>query len=184
MKPTSKRMYWSVLFALVACASVCAANPPAPTEQHQELEAEVGVWDAETKMWMEPESKAAVGKAIETNTMFGEAWLLSDFEGEFAGFSFQGHGQFGYDPIAKKYVGTWIDTMSPYLSVMEGERDPSGKLIMLSKGRDPATGNENVTKLVSTMIDDDHKKFEMYAPVPGQQDQWWKMMEVHYTRRK
>ena len=56
--------------------------------------------------------------------MTGGLWVLSKFEGDFGGMKFEGRGQFGYDPIKKKYVGTWIDSMSPTLSVLEGNTTP------------------------------------------------------------
>ena len=50
----------------------------------------------------------------------GGLWLISTFEGEFGGAKFEGRGQFGYDASKGKYVGTWIDSMSPNMSLLEG----------------------------------------------------------------
>ncbi len=162
--------------------SLHAQGPAQATPEHEALAEEAGVWDAKTKMWMAPDAEPMAGKAVETNKMLGDLWLVSEFQGEMMGMKFTGHGQYGYDPTTKKYVGTWVDTMSPYLSVMEGTME-DGKLTMMSRGRDMQTGKETTTKMVSTYPDKDHKTFTMYAPVEGKADAWWKMFEVQYTRR-
>lgn len=153
--------------------------------EHRILASEAGVWDAESKFWMTPEADPLTSKAVETNSMLGEFWMVSQYKSDLGGFPFEGRGQFGYDPVSKKFTGTWVDTMSPYLSVMEGSMDQSSKtLTMLSKGRDAQTGKESLSKMVTTYVDEDHKKFEMFGPVEGKEGQWWKMMEINYTRRK
>ena len=47
------------------------------------------------------------------HSVTGGLWVASTFQGDFGGMTFEGRGQFGYDPAKKKYVGTWIDSMSP-----------------------------------------------------------------------
>ena len=175
----------SVMVALAFSTSQAVLAQGRPTAEHRALASEVGVWDAESKFWMAPETDPLESKAVETNTMLGEFWINSQYKSDLGGVPFEGHGQFGYDPVAKKFVGTWIDTMSPFLSTMEGAMDEAHKtLTVFSKGRDPQTGEENVSKMVTTYVDDNHKKFEMFGPVEGKEGHWWKMMEVNYTRRK
>jgi hypothetical protein len=55
-------------------------------------------------------------------------WLVSDFEGS-SGFG--GHGVHGYDVEKKKYVGTWIDSMSTLLHAKEGEWDAAKRTMTL-----------------------------------------------------
>ncbi len=179
----------SLVLALVvlslATTSLHAQGPmPQVTAEHAGLAHEIGVWDADTKMWMAPGAEPMASKAVETNKMLGKMWMVSEFRGEVMGMTFVGHGQFGYDPQKKKYVGTWIDTFSPHLSVMEGTMDEATKtLTMMSKGFDPMLGKEVTSKMVSTMIDKDHKKFQIFMPVEGKEGEWWKKMEIEYTRR-
>jgi len=158
---------------------------PQATAEHKSLEYYVGTWDADSKFWMAPGTEPMTGKAVETNKLLGTMWMVSEFKGEVMGMPFTGLGQYGYDLQKKKYVGTWIDTMSPYLSVMKGTMDKSTKtLTMMSKGFDPMLGKESISKMVSTMIDHDHKKFQIFMPVKGKEGEWWKQMEIEYTRRK
>jgi hypothetical protein len=44
----------------------------------------------------------------------------------------------GYDPQKKKYVGTWVDSVTPYLWTYEGSLDASGRILTLeTEGRIP-----------------------------------------------
>ena len=153
--------------------------PPAPeiTKQHEMLKKEVGVWDAELKMWMAgPDAEPMVMPAVEKNRMMGELWVMSEFEsGPFKGF-----GQIGYDPVKKKYVGTWVDNMNPHLSTMEGNHEDNGDLVMYSEGYNPQTKELEKTKSVSRSISDDEKDFVAYKKVG---DEWVKSMEIKYKRR-
>ena len=176
---------FSLLQAIPMASTYGQDYPPKPTAEHQALAEDVGVWDAETKFWMQPDTDPITSKAVETNTMAGQLWLITEFKGNFAGMPFVGHGQFGYDPIAKKYIGTWVDSMAPYLYTMEGTFDEQTKtLTMMSTGRDPKTGKISTSKNITQYIDADTKTFEIHAPVPGQEGKWWKMMEISYKRRK
>ena len=174
------------LLAVVLTVTATLAQGPLPqaSEEHKILEHEAGIWDAEMKIWHTPDAEPVGGKAVETNHMLGSMWLVSEIKGDMMGMPFTGRGQYGYDPTKKKYIGTWIDNISPYLSLMEGTMDDSHKLTMLSKGRDFQTGEIQTTKLESTYPDQDHKTFTMFAPVPDKEGEWWKMMEIHYTKRK
>lgn len=188
-----------MMFRIVSCAVVAFALPaaltfnassanaqaPQPSAEHEGFKHEVGVWDAESKTWMAPDAEPILSKGVETNRMHGPMWLVSEFESEIMGAPYNGHGQFGYDPKKQKYVGTWIDNYSPHLTVMEGTMDEATKtLTMMSEGYNMMTGEKETSKMVSKMIDDDHKKFEIFGPVPGKPGEWWKKMEINYTRRK
>lgn len=184
MNRSSRSRFSGVSLMLLAVASTAVAQGPiAPTEEHEALRREAGVWKATMKMWAMPEqAEPMVMQAKETNTLLGPFWLLSEFEGQFAGNSFTGRAQLGYDPVAKEYVGTWIDTMTPYLATMKGQYDPeSDSLTMISKGRDPATGEIATTTNVTKFIDENTKTFTMYQGDAADQDAW-KMMEIEYQR--
>ena len=63
---------------------------------------------------------------------------MSDFEGDFEGLKYNGHGQFGYDAKMKKYVGTWVDSFGPHVTHMVGKYDAKTKtLTYATKGVNP-----------------------------------------------
>src|SRR3954452_3140191 len=90
-----------------------AQQPPRPSAEHERLKQMAGEWDAQVKLALGPgktqESKGEYTAKIEVGGFF----LITEFKGELAGAKFQGRGVTGYDPFKKKYVGTWIDSMSP-----------------------------------------------------------------------
>ncbi len=163
-------------------------QPPAtePTAEHKILAAEEGTWDATVKTFTGgPDAEPAVSKGTEVNTvMAGGLWVLSKFEGEFAGMKFEGRGQFGYDPLKKKYVGTWIDSISPNLSVLEGEYDAKTKTMTYSgDGVDPNSKAKYTQKMVTTTKDDGSRIFSLLMKFEGQKDAV-KFMEITYQKRK
>ncbi len=155
-----------------------------PTEHHEAMTHEVGVWDADVTVWMAPDAEPEKSKAVETNEMLGKMWLMSRFEGEFGGEKFLGRSATGYDPIKKKYVGGWVDTMSPFMFRMEGDFDEdSDTLTMMGEGIDCMTGKPIKSKLVTKYQGDDMKTFEMYRQDESDPSKWSKTMEAKYTRR-
>ena len=169
----------AVVPVLLIClvGSVCfAQQPPQPTEAHKYLTKDEGVWKGTMKLFMPGQDPIAM-PVKETNKMFGNGlWLLSEFD---AG-PFQGRGQFGYDSQKKKYTGTWIDNMNPYMSVMEGDFDVEKmQMVMQFKGMDTATGKLQDMKSVMTMQGEDKRTFVMYAKNGGD---WQKAFEIDYER--
>ena len=185
MKTTHAGLCLAALF-LTASASA-QENPTAtkPSPEHQILAADAGTWDATIKSFMGgPDSDPVVSKGVETNeVLMGGLWVLSRFEGSFGPGKFEGRGQFGYDPIKKKYVGTWIDSLSPNLSVLEGEYDPKTKT-MTYKGEGVAPeGVKYTQRMVTTTKDDGSRVFTLYMKVGEAKDEA-KFMEITYTKRK
>lgn len=164
-----------------------SAIPDPVTEHHEVLKKDAGVWDAEVTIWPQgPQAEPLTSPGVETNRIVGGGlWLISDFKGSVAGQTFEGHGQFGYDPIEKKYVGTWVDSMSPFLNTMEGTYDASTQtLTMISEGRDPQTGKTVKSKSEARYVDEDHRIFTMSMANPANPSQFVKVMQIDYTRRR
>lgn len=175
-----------VLLAVACSAATAAVAQPGMfpvTEAHKQMAREAGVWSADVKLWMGPDADPVSSKGQEKNEMLGDYWLVSTFTGETVGQKFTGKSLLGYDPQSKKFVGTWCDTMTPYMTKMEGDYDvQKHALTLIGEGRDPATGEISKSKMVTTYIDENTKKFEMFGPAPGADGQWWKMLEISYKR--
>ena len=114
----------------------------------------------------------------------GTVLVLSKFEGEFGGMKFMGRGLFGYDPVKKKYVGTWIDSTSTILSVLEGDYDAKTKtMTLVGDGYDPAQKAKFTQKMVTTTKEDGTRVFTLFMKFEGQPAEV-KFMEITYTKRK
>jgi hypothetical protein len=167
---------------LVGSAQGQEMQLPKPGPEHEILKKDVGVWDATVESSMEPGGKPTVTKGVETNTMFdGGLWLVQDFKGEFFGAPFQGHGVTGYDPSKKKYVGTWVDSMTTGLSKIEGTYDPKTKTINSSMESPAPDGSMMKMRSTSEWKDDNSRVSTMYASAG--QGKEIVVMKITYKRR-
>ncbi|MEM7307464.1 MAG: DUF1579 family protein [Planctomycetota bacterium] len=114
-------------------------EPIPPTAHHQRLMDGVGMWEGTIAM-MVPGFDSTPQKATEKVEAFGSYWTNTHFQCEFMGQPYHGRGSFGFDPKSGKHLGTWIDTMSPHLSVMEGEFDEGTKTLTMHWDAPDMTG--------------------------------------------
>jgi hypothetical protein len=172
--------------ASLLSASAMAQSFPKPTPEHKILATDEGTWDATIKSFAAgPDAEPMVSHGTEVNTVLtGGLWVLSKFDGDFGGVKFEGRGQFGYDPIKKKYVGSWIDSLNPTLSVLEGTYDPKTKtMTYVGDAIDPNTKSKYTQKMVTTIKDDGTRVFTLHIKLDGGEDEV-KLMEVTYKKRK
>src|SRR5262245_43993237 len=155
-----------------------------PGEAHKKLEPLVGTFDTNVRMWMDPSKPPEDSAGTTVNSwVLGNRYVEQKYEGTFMGEPFSGIGFTGYDNVQKKYVGTWMDTLSTGMMDSVGSADPSGKsFTMKSTMWDPATGKANTVDTKMTVTDNDHHTFEMWAKAPDGKKM--KMMEIKYTRKK
>ena len=166
---------------LALAVPALAQMPPMPTPgpEHEMLKKDVGTWDATVEMFMAPGAPPSVSKGTETVTMLGGFWQLTEFKSEMMGQPFEGRGATGYDPAKKKYVGTWVDTMTPGYYTVEGTYDAATKtMTAVMEGPDPS-GAVMKTKETTEWKDADTRVFTMYAP-----DGQTVGMRITYKRRK
>jgi len=123
-----------------------------------------------------------VSKGTETNTLVGGLWLVTDFKSDMMGQPFQGHGVNGWDPNKKKYVGTWVDTLSTGLGLSESTYDSATKTMTGTfEGPDP-TGQIMKMKAVTVLKDANTRVFTMSGPGPDGKDMTY--MRITYQRKK
>jgi hypothetical protein len=134
MNPSKLAFAALVATSILAAAAVPALQDmamPTPTEQHKQVLMGVGDWEGTITSYMTPGETPQPMPAREKVSAIGEFWILSHFECEFMGMPYHGSGHYGYDVAKKKYVGTWVDSMSSYLAVMEGDVDPKSKALVM-----------------------------------------------------
>ncbi len=187
MKKTLSLVAVACLLAVSAAAQdkpVPAAPPPAPTPgpEHEILKSDAGVWDATVEMFPGPGAPPMVSKGVETNSMLGGLWLLTDFKGDMMGQTFQGHGIAGWDPAKKKYVATWTDTMSTSLGLIESTYDAGKKTMSGTMDGPDMTGKTVTMKMVTEWKDADTRVFSIYSPGPDGKE--FCGLRITYKRRK
>ena len=153
------------------------AQPPMPTAEHEQLKHMVGTWEATVNM-AGMESKGTMTYKLQA----GGFWLVSHFIGEFAGQKFEGNGLDGYDPIKKKFVSIWTDSMAPQPMISEGTWDKE-KNQMTMLGMMPGPDGKPVkTRTVSTWSDPDSMDFVLYMSTPEGKEQ--EIVKIAYKRKK
>jgi hypothetical protein len=151
---------------------------PKPTKEHEWLKGRIGTWDCTVNCPM----MGAPTKATETAKAFGDFSVSAEFQGEMMGQAFTGLSLMTYDPIKKKYVSTWCDTMMPAIMVFEGTLDASGKKLT-STGKGPNMEGAVVEYTnVLELTGPDSAKFTMYETSKGASDE--SAMTIDYKRRK
>ena len=155
-----------------------------PGDAHKKLGAMAGTFNAEVKMWMQPGAPPAGGAGVAENSWALDGRFLEQhFTGNFMGMPFTGMGFTGYDNIKKKYVGTWMDTMTTSMMISTGTANADGKsYTFTSTMDDPMTGKSSPVKEIVTVVDNNHHTLEMWGAGPD--GKMFKTMEIAYTRKK
>ncbi len=156
---------------------------PKPGPEHELLKSDVGVWDATVESSMAPGAPPNVSKGTETNSLVGGFWLVSQFKGDMMGQAFEGLGTTGFDPGKKKYVGTWIDSMTPGLYTSEGTYDAASRTMTTWMEGPDASGKITKTRTTTQWQGADARVFTMYGP-KGADGKEPVMMKITYKRRK
>ncbi len=104
---------------------------PQPTQQHIWLEKFVGEWTTESKGTMGPDQPPMECHGTLSSRKLGGFWVVNEIKGEWSGIPMTGIQMIGYDQGKKKFVGTWVDSMTDFLWRYEGELDASGKKLTL-----------------------------------------------------
>ena len=93
------------------------------------------------------------------------------------------HYTLGYDPQAKKYVGSWVCSMEGYLWKYEGTVDASGKVLTLNTEGPSMSSPGKMAKMkdVLEIKDKDHKVLKSY--MQGPDGKWVQFMTINARRK-
>jgi hypothetical protein len=157
-----------------------------PGENHKRLDPLVGEFKGKAKVWMMPGAPPQESEGVTKNAwIMGKRWLKSDFSGQMMGQPFTGMHLLGYDNYKKKYVSVWLDEMSTGLMLSEGTADEAGKVITQHcEYDDPMTNKKQKARIVTTFIDADSYRTEMFGPSMDGSGNEVKQFEITYTRVK
>ena len=121
--------------ALAAGAAWLSAQEPpqspAPGAEQAWLEQLAGEWESDGEANLAPGQPPIKSKGAESARMLGEHWVVSEVEATFMDMPFSAVMTLGYDPEKKKFVGTWVDSVSSYFWHYEGTLSADGKTLTL-----------------------------------------------------
>lgn len=154
-----------------------------PGESHKALNRMTGKWDHTVTWWMEPGAapEKSRGKS-DIHWTLGGRFLEHQVTGKFMGKPFQGRGIIGFDNATKEYRTIWIDNMGTGMMIGTAKFDKASNSLQESgSGSCPVSGTVSY-RSVTTFIDANHFKYEMFMTPPGTSET--KVMNIDYSRVK
>jgi Protein of unknown function (DUF1579) len=174
--------------ALSAATTLVQAQDPSampqPTKEHEWLKQFLGEWEYDVEVFMAPDQPGMKHKGAESFHAIGGFWVVGEGKSEMAGTSYSHVLTLGYDSGKKKYIGTWIDSMTGYLWKYEGSVDNAGKILTLeSEGPSPMIPDKTCKfKDVTEFKDKDHRVFS--SSMLGDDGKWVTFVKVDSRRKK
>jgi hypothetical protein len=155
-----------------------------PQKEHRWLEKLVGDWTYETDAPGEPGKPPEKLKGTERVRSLGGLWVQGEGQGPMGGGQATTVITLGYDPLRKRYVGTWVGSMMTHLWVYDGELDASGKVLTLASEGPSMAGDGKMAKYrdVVEFVSDDQRLLKGY--VQSDDGKWQQIMTVAYQRTR
>lgn len=121
-----------LLISFAAASTAFAVDPPQPPpveKEHKWLAQLAGEWETAAEAMIEPGKPPMKCTGTENARMIGNHWIVSEINNK--EFGMTGIMTVGYDPAKKKFIGTWVDSMSNHMWKYEGSLDETGKILTL-----------------------------------------------------
>ncbi|QDT31915.1 hypothetical protein Mal48_11530 [Thalassoglobus polymorphus] len=111
---------FAIPFALVVSMSAIdlaaqELNFPMPKKEHEWLDQFTGEWDSMSKSVATANYPAMQCSGTLKSRMVGGFWVLNEMTVDTGGLQVIGIQTIGYSEEKKKYVGTWIDSMTNHM---------------------------------------------------------------------
>jgi uncharacterized protein DUF1579 len=160
------------------------AKAATPGPQHAMFAKMAGEWSCTVKFQMDPSQPWQESQSTATiTTLMDGRYIQEVASGQMMGAPFSGMGLYGYDNVSGKYVSSWIDNMGTGIMTSVGTSDATGKVINWNATmNDPVTGKASKSRMITTIVDNDHHTFEMFGVPPGGKKEK-KMMTIDYVRK-
>ena len=153
-----------------------------PQKEHRWLQKLVGEWTSEVEA-AEPGKPAETCKGTERVRSLGGLWIVAEGQGEMPGGGTATMLMtLGYDPQAKRFVGTWVGSMMTHMWVYDGALDAAERVLSLhAEGPDMSVeGKTAKYKDVIELVSDDHRVLTSH--MLGDDGAWHQFMTAHYRR--
>lgn len=154
---------------------------PKPLPQHALLQKHAGTWDAVIVTHMpDGQDQRAKGKMVTKKV--GGFHTVDEFEGEVMGAPFTGRGSNSYCPVRKKFLSTWVDSMTGAPLLLLGDYDEKAKQLTMTGEAFGQSGKLEPCRTVTKFVDDDHFVWTFHGAGPDGTEM--EFMRIEYTRAK
>lgn len=153
-------------------------------QEHRWLDKLVGEWSYEGECIMGPDQPPMKHEGVEVVRSLGGLWTLGEGEGPMPdGDTARTVMTLGYDPQTKRFVGTFVASMTSHLWSYNGTLDESGKVLVLDTEGPSFTGAGTVRyQDLIEFVSDDHRVLS--SQTLGEDGTWTRFMTSHYRRKK
>lgn len=173
-----------VVSSFAGLAAAQAPEFPKPKPEHAWLEKFVGDWTTEAKGTMGPNQPPIQCQGTLASRKLGDFWVTNEMKGDMGGAPMTGVQTIGYDDKLKKYVGTWVDTMSDFMWKYEGTVDKSGKTLTLEAEGPNFAEPEKKTKFQDIYEFKSSDEIIMTSKMLGSDGKWITFMSGTAKRKK
>lgn len=151
---------------------------PKPGPEHAMLAKWAGKWNSVTTMSQGPMKMTWAG-TCDARVTAGGLWMETDYKSTDPKVPFEGHEIFGYDPNAKKFVGSWVDSWSTAITPFESEWNADKKQFRSTMTTNGPDGQPVRMIMVIDVPDEDHHTMRAWM---GGDETAEPMMVAEYTR--
>ncbi len=171
--------------AMFLCSFVVAQAPtmPTPQKEHEWLKQFVGNWDSEAEGVMAPGQPPVKCNGTMSTRMLGGFWMVSDVKGDMMGMPIEAIHTVGYDAKAKKYVGSWVDSMMNHMWKYQGTVDATGKILTLEAEGPNMSQPDKTSKYRDVYEFKSKDHFTMSSEMLGDDGKWLQFMKSEVKRR-
>lgn len=153
---------------------------PEPLKEHRWLQQLVGEWTFEGEAMMGPDKPPEVFKGTERVRQLGDVWFLA--EGEGAGGGSMSVATLGYDPLKKRFVGTFIASMLTHLWIYDGYLDAAERVLTLETEGPSMAGDGTTAKYKDVIEIESADRRSMSSHMQGDDGAWVQVMRMAYRR--
>jgi hypothetical protein len=154
-------------------------------KEHQWLNRLVGEWTYEHECTMGPDQPPIKLKGTEVVRSLGGLWAVGEGTGEMPGGGIsQSIMTLGYDPLTKRFVGTFVASVMTHLWPYNGSLDAEEKVLTLDT-EGPSFSDDGTMAKYQDIIEfhsDDHRTLS--SQYLGPDGKWVPFMTAHYWRKK
>lgn len=151
-------------------------------KEHQWLNKLAGEWTFESESTMGPDQPPMKTTGTEVVRSLGELWTLAEAESAAADGSWKSIMTLGFDPAARRFVGTFVATMMTHLWTYNGSLDEAERVLTLDTiGPNFMDGSMAEYQDIIEILSDDHRTLS--SQILGEDGQWHPIMKAHYRRK-
>jgi hypothetical protein len=183
---TMIRIGCSVILLMAFTGPLAAQGPefPPPPKESEWLQHFVGEWETDAEAMMGPGQPPMKCKGTAKARSLGGYWIVSENTAEMLGTKVNAVFTVGYDPAKKKYVGTWIDSMTNHMWKYEGSLDDAKKMLTLDAEGPSFTDPKKTAKFKDAYEVKSKDHLVLTGSMQGDDGKWVTFMTANYKRKK